>query len=144
MANDDDSVTRNMARDIQTLKNNLLEVINYMHDAESEVPEKMRRFVMYFHDLHDIKYIYEEAGHTVPPYILREMERCDDRFRHLVEELNKPGAAFDKVRREMTKHEGNRWDHAAMLPKGTSDETGISKVGNDGNEDRAAVDGSQS
>ena len=30
---------KNIARDIQTLKSNLLEVINYMHEAESEVPE---------------------------------------------------------------------------------------------------------
>lgn len=117
---------KNMARDIQALKSNLLEVINYMHEAESEVPEKMRRFVMYFHDIHDIKFIYEEGGQIVPPHILREMERCDDRFRHLVEELNQPGAAFEKVRREMTKRDGNRWDHAAMLPKGNSDETRIS------------------
>jgi uncharacterized protein YydD (DUF2326 family) len=129
---------KNMARDIQTLKNNLLEVINYMHEAESEVPEKMRRFVMYFHDLHDIKYIYEEAGHVVPAYILREMERCDDRFRQLVEEANKPGGSFEKVRREMTKHEGNRWDHAAMLPKGNSDETRTINEQDGRDEDRAA------
>jgi hypothetical protein len=119
----DDANIQRMARDIQDIKSNLLQVINYMHDAESEVPEKMRRFVMYFHDIHDIKYIYEESGQSVPAYILREMERCDDRFRHLVDELNASGGTFEKVRREMTKKDGNRWDHAAMLPKGNHDET---------------------
>ena len=104
-----------IARDIQATKSMLAEVITYMKEAESEVPEKMRRFIMYMHDVHDIINMYEERGHVVPPYILREMERCDDRYRHILEDLNTDTGAFEKVRQEMSKREGNRWDHSRLL-----------------------------
>lgn len=137
---DQNAYLKNIARDIQTLKSELLQIINYMHDAESEVPEKTRRFVMYFHDLHDIKYIYDENGLTVPPYILREMERCDDRFRHITEDNNKAGGVFEKVRRDMTQREGNRWDHTALLPKQeTTNETRPSTDSSLGNQSGTEV-----
>lgn len=119
------AAVRNMARDIQSLKTLLTSVVNSISAAETEVPEQMRRFVMYYHDIHDIKYIYEESGLIVPPYILREMERCDDRFRHLVEDgQHNDGGWINKVREDMTKRTGNRWDHSRLLPKETKDETG--------------------
>lgn len=111
-----------MARDVQDIKSNLLQVINYMHDAETEVPEKMRRFVMYFHDVHDLITMYHSVGQDAPPWVSREAERCADRFRHLVEDLEKSGEAFEKVRREMSKRDGNRYDHTKLLSTETSDE----------------------
>jgi hypothetical protein len=92
-------------------------------EAESEIPEKMRRFTMYMHDLHDVSYMYEEKGHPTPHYILREMERCDDRFRQLLNELHLDGGTFERVRREMAADPENRWDHTRQLngPKGTSE-----------------------
>jgi hypothetical protein len=85
----------------------------------------MRRFIMYMHDLHDVTHMYEERGLVVPPHVMREMERVDDRFRHLLEDSNEAGGTFEQVRREMTKREGNRWDHSKLLPKETKDaETG--------------------
>jgi hypothetical protein len=113
-----------MARDIQDIKSNLLQVINYMHEAESEVPEKMRRFIMYFHDVHDLITLYHSIGQEPGPWILRETERCADRFRHLVEDLEKPGEAFEKVRREMSTRPGNRYDHTKLLATETKHETG--------------------
>jgi hypoxanthine-guanine phosphoribosyltransferase len=110
---------KNLARDQQTIKSNLLSVINYMHDAESEVPEKMRRFIMYFHDVHDLTSFYHEMGQQSPPWINREAERCADRFRHLVEDLEKPGETFEKVRREMASRPNNRYDHTKLLDQET-------------------------
>ena len=40
-----------------TIKNMVAQVVNYIRDAESEIPEKMRRFMNYMHDVHDIKYM---------------------------------------------------------------------------------------
>ena len=106
---------KNQARDIQQIRGMLTEVVRYMKDAESEVPEKMRRFIMYMHDVHDVMNMYTEQGHPVPDYILREAERCDDRYRHLLKEGNTDMGWIEKVRREMSKETGNRWDHTKLL-----------------------------
>jgi len=96
--------------------------------AEQEVPEYMRRFANYMHDIHDIRYMYEELGHPTPRWILREMERCDDRFRQLLEKLHAGGGTFEKIRREMAADPDNRWDHTMFLPKKEKpDETGKSE-----------------
>jgi hypothetical protein len=97
------SVLERIARELTTIRQLLSKTSNAAADAESEVPQKMRRFAMYMHDLHDMTYMYETRGHPVPSYILREMERCDDRFRQLLEELHVDGGAFEKIRREMAK-----------------------------------------
>jgi hypothetical protein len=107
----------NLARDMREILLELREVTRYMKEAESEIPEKMRRFIMYMHDVHDIKNLYEEHGQVVPPHIMREMERCDDRFRHLLEDGNAQGGWNEQVRAEMSKRTGNRWDHSRILPK---------------------------
>ena len=106
-----------IAREMALTRQLVSRVINYISEAESEVPEKMRRFMNYMHDLHDIKYMYEELGHAVPAHHLREMERCDDRFRQLIEQQNAEGGTFNKVRREMAADPLNRWDHTRLLTK---------------------------
>jgi hypothetical protein len=112
-----------ISREMKLIRELVVEIIKYIRDAESEIPEKMRRFMNYMHDLHDIKYMYEELGHTVPPHQLREMERCDDRFRQLINEQNAAGGVFDKVRRDMAADPMNRWDHTRLLPQPTHKET---------------------
>ena len=102
---------------LATIRQQLTEVIGYIRDAESEIPEKMRRFANYMHDIQNIRYMYESLGHTPPPHVLRDVERCDDRYRQLLKELNTEGGKFEKIRREMTKDPENRWDHTRMLPK---------------------------
>src|ERR1017187_1163112 len=106
-----------VARELKTIREMISKVVNYMVDAESEVPEKMRRFINYMHDLHDVSYMYEEHGHPVPSYLLREMERCDDRYRQLLTTLNTDGGVFEKIRREMSKDTENRWDHTKLPSK---------------------------
>ena len=106
-----------IGRELKTMREMLSKVIYYISEAEAEVPEKMRRFMNYMHDLHDIKYMYEELGHAVPPHHLREMERCDDRFRQLVGVQNEEGGTFEKVRREMAADPLNRWDHTRLITK---------------------------
>ena|SRR5882672_11656082 len=95
----------------------LTTVVTYMRDAESEVPEKMRRFIMYMHDVHDISYLYESRGLPVPRHVAAELERCDDRYRQLLTELHMDGGVFEKVRREMAEDPLNRWDHTRQLTK---------------------------
>ena len=99
-----------------------------IENAEAEIPEFMRRFANYMHDIHDIKYMYEDVGSAVPLHILRECERLDDRYRQLVTRLHSDGGAFEKVRREMAADPANRWDHTRFLPKQEkADETGKSE-----------------
>lgn len=123
------TIDQNMA----AVKSMLAKVVLAINDAESEVPEKMRRFMMYMHDVHDIRNMYVENGHAVPEYINREIERCDDRYRQLLKELHIDGGAFEKVRREMAKDPENRWDHTRQLAApGGKNETGQSTVEQNG------------
>ena len=107
-----------MSKELTQIRQMLSKVVNYMVDAESECPEKMRRFIMYMHDVHDIAHLYEERGLPVPAHVMRELERCDDRFRQLLIELHMDGGTFEKVRREMAKDPLNRWDHTRQIANG--------------------------
>lgn len=91
--------------------------VHAMREAEAEVSEKMRRFIMYMHDLHDVCYMYESRGQPAPEHVRDEMQRCDDRYRQLLDEAHQPGGTFEKVRREMAKDPLNRWDHTKLLAK---------------------------
>ena len=112
---DEVSIAR-LAREMKTVRELLSKFVYAMvEEAEAEVPESMRRFVTYMHDIHDITYMYEQRGLPIPSHLLREMERCDDRFRQLVEKHHTGGGAFEKVRREMAEDPENRWDHTKLL-----------------------------
>jgi hypothetical protein len=114
-----------IARDLQKILGLLTQSTNARLEAESEIPEKMRRFSMYMHDIRDILYMYHETGQPPPEYVMAEARRCDDRYRHLLQDLNTDTGAFEKVRQEMSQREGNRWDHSRLFPKQEAkDETG--------------------
>lgn len=106
-----------ISRELKTIRELVSKVVFAIADAESEIPEKMRRFMNYMHDVHDIKYMYEELGHDVPRHILNELERLDDRYRQLLIEQHAEGGTFNKVRREMASDPENRWDHTRLLTK---------------------------
>lgn len=115
-----------IARELKSIRELCQKAVHYIVNAEAEIPEKMRRFMNYMHDVHDVKYMYEEQGHPVPPHLLRELERLDDRYRQLLKELHLDGGTFEKVRREMAKDPENRWDHTRLLfspPQETKQET---------------------
>lgn len=128
MAELTESQLKVMQQDIHMIKNMMAEVIIYMKAAEAEVPESMRRFMNYFHDVRDIRYMHEEHGHPAPSWIDREIERLFDRYRQLLEEQNKEDGAFAKVRAKMAEDPANRYDHTRLLskPNGASNETGQS------------------
>jgi septation ring formation regulator EzrA len=115
MADHSEHLLERIARELKTIRESVIQAVNHEVEAEGEIPEKMRRFVTYMHDIHDISYMYEERGHACPQHILREMERCDDRFRQLIKELHLDGGTFEKVRREMAADPENRWDHTRLL-----------------------------
>lgn len=110
---------KQIARELVTIRTLLVQVVGAIRDAESEIPEKMRRFIMYMHDVHDVSYMYEERGIPVPNYIRHELQRCDDRYRQLLHELHLDNGTFEKVRQEMAKDPNNRWDHTRQLAKPT-------------------------
>ena len=104
-----------IAKDISVLRDLTSKYVNAQHEAESEIPEKLRRFTTYWHALHDIVSMYEERGTVAPDYVKREMERCDDRFRQLLSEAHLDGNVFEQVRRKMADDPNNRWDHTRVL-----------------------------
>lgn len=104
-----------IAKDLHVIRNLLSAYVNAQTEAESEVHEKMRRFAMYMHSLHDIGNMYREMGHPVPPHIERELERLDDRLRQLLEEAHSDGNTFEQVRRKMADDPNNRWDHTRAI-----------------------------
>src|SRR5271156_2651326 len=91
----------NVRRELADIRRLLGEGIRYLRDAESEIPERIRRFSHHMHSIHDIKYMYEELGVQVPDYINKELQRVDDRFRQLLKEEYAEGGTLNKVRREM-------------------------------------------
>lgn len=132
------------SRELKQIRELLITVTAFMRNAETEVPERNRRFVTYMHDLHDIIYMYESRGLDVPSYVHREMERCDDRFRQLYTEANTDGGWGEKLRREMAADPLNRWDHTRELPKPKekADDTRTSEQGREGKlEGRAQANG---
>ena len=116
----DDSVTERdllfrIHRELVTIRRQNTEMVGFMRDAEAEVPESLRRFANYMHDVHDIKYMYEEHGQRPPQHILSEIERLDDRYRQVLKGHNTDGGAIEKIRREMAADPDNRWDHTKQL-----------------------------
>ena len=104
-----------IAREITTVRKLTSKIVFAIHDAEAEVPEKMRRFATYYHDIHDIKYMYEEHGVAVPEWVLTEIRRLDDRYRQLLKDLYTDTGAFERIRREMAADPENRYDHTRQL-----------------------------
>lgn len=103
-----------IARELKTIRQLTSELVRFQRDAEQEIPEFMRRFANYMHDLHDIAYMYSEIGQEPPAWIKEEQMRCDDRLRQLLKKEHAEGT-FGKVRAEMAKDEDNRWDHSKAL-----------------------------
>lgn len=104
-----------ISSEMTQLRQMMSKIVFSIADAESEIPEKMRRFMNYMHDIHDIKFMYEELGHPIPIHLREELERCDDRYRQLLVEAHTDGGPFEKIRREMAKDPANRWDHTRQL-----------------------------
>ncbi len=117
--NDENSeqLLRRVARELGTIRMLVSQVVGAIRDAETDIPEKYRRFVNAFHDVHDIKYMYEEHGTDVPEYIMSEIRRMDDRYRQILRDLYVEGGAFNKVRRDMASDPANRYNHTKQLEK---------------------------
>jgi|SRR5215831_13972838 len=109
------------SRELKVVRENVLKVVNFIHDAESEIPERVRRFMNYMHDVHDIVYMYEQGGQPVPQYVHRELERLHDRYRQILKEMNAQGATFEKIRREMASDPENTYDHTKLLSQWEKD-----------------------
>lgn len=119
----DDSITDRdllfrIARELTDIRKLTSKALYAMGEAEKEIPEKMRRFMNYFHDVVHVKGEYVSLGLQPPKEIDEEMERNHDRARQLLNDLHTDGGHFEKVRREMTKHPVKpRYDHTRQLAK---------------------------
>jgi hypothetical protein len=115
--NDRDLLLR-IARELKTIREGVGKALFAMGEAEKEIPEKMRRFANYFHDIVHVKGEYVTLGIPCPKWLDEEMERCHDRFRQVLHDLHTDGGHFEKVRREMANHstaDFNRYDHTRQL-----------------------------
>ncbi len=112
----DRDILLRIARELKTIREGIGKVLFAVGESEAEVPMKFLHFTAYVHHLQSIMWLYTERGHQVPPYILKEVERCDDRLRQLLTELHTDGGAFEKVRASMANDPENRWDHTRLLP----------------------------
>jgi hypothetical protein len=117
MNDETNNLLKRIADELKLIRQQSTELICAVRDAESEVPEKMRRFANYFHDVVHIKGEYVSLGIPCPSHIEREMERCADRFRHILDDLHCDGGVFEQVRRDMAERPGNRYDHTRQLSK---------------------------
>ena len=124
------AVLQEIRKELTTIRQLASKAVNAIVEAEAEVPEKMRRFAMYMHDVHDMMNMYRETGHEAPAHVKHEAERCDDRFRQLLNDLYTDTGVFEKVRREMAEDPDNRWDHTKRLMKGVPHEAGSSEKRN--------------
>ena len=122
-ASDRDLLLR-IARELKTLREGMGKALFAIANAESEIPEKMRRFANYYHDVVHIKSEYIVLGIPAPKWVDAEMERCHDRFRQVLEESHGEDGAFAKVRRDMAEDPNNRYDHTRLLDKPRAKELG--------------------
>ena len=118
-----------IARELKTIREGVGKALFAIGEAESEIPEKLRRFMNYTHDIHAMKFMYEEVGHAAPEWIMRELERVDDRYRQIMKEMKAEGGPINKVIREMAADPDNRWDHTKLLPKQTTEASSDSNEG---------------
>lgn len=119
----DDSVTERdllfrIYRELVTIRQQAGKALFAMGEAEKEIPESMRRFMNYFHDVVHVKGEYVSLGLQPPKEIDEEMERNHDRARQILHDLHTDGGAFEKVRAKMTQHPVTpQFDHTRQLAK---------------------------
>ena len=117
----DDSITERdllfrIARELTQIRQGMNKALFAMGEAEKEIPEKMRRFMNYFHDVVHVKGEYVTLGIQPPKEIDQEMERMHDRALQILHDLHSDGGHFEKVRREMTNHSVTpRYDHTRQI-----------------------------
>lgn len=125
----DDTVTDRdllfrIARELTQIRQGMHKALFAMGEAEKEIPEKMRRFMNYFHDVVHVKGEYVSLGLEPPVEINKEMERNHDRARQILHDLHSDGGHFEKVRREMTEHPvAPRYDHTRQIAAPAKKET---------------------
>lgn len=98
-------------KELQSLNAGLRTAITALEKAESEIPEHMRRFMMYMHDLVHVRWAYEEKGIMIPPYIDEAIEYAHDRLRVLIDRENQQGGAFDRGRQDLLAEGGMSFRH---------------------------------
>lgn len=79
--------------------------------AEQEIPEYLRRAMMYYHDLIHVIGEWKALGHQAPKDLEIELERTHDRILHCIEDENQQGGTFERIRKEITDRGGHRYDH---------------------------------
>jgi hypothetical protein len=97
--------------ELRKISDKLTSVLDAVARAESEVPEYMRRFVMYYHDIIHIREAHVQLGLDVPDHINHEIERVSDRMKQLVDMEHNQGGTFHRVMEDMKKIGGMKYKH---------------------------------
>lgn len=69
---------------------------DHRHEANTEVPERIWRMTMHYHDLIYIKHYWESIGQQVPASFNEELARTDARLMELLEDERNQGGAYHK------------------------------------------------
>ena len=94
---------------------------DHRREADEEIPERIWRMTMVYHDLIYIKYYWESIGQQVHSNFAKELERVDKRLHQLLEMEHGQGGTFRKLEQEL------------------KDETRKSDEGNDVSQGRASL-----
>lgn len=73
---------------------------DHRHEADLEVPERVWRVTMHYHDLIYIKAYWESIGQQMPEAFGAELKRNHDRMIAILEDENSQGGAYHTQRQE--------------------------------------------
>lgn len=86
--------------ELKSINAKLTAVMVYMHQAEREVPEYLRRMSMYYNDLFHSKILWESHGQQMPQFLKDEVDRVHHRLEEcILEETSQGGKFYEHKRR---------------------------------------------
>ena len=89
-----------MLVELKSINAKLDAVLLYIHRAEKEVPEYLRRLSMYYNDLFHSKILWESHGQQMPQFLKDEVDRVHHRMEEcILEESSQGGKFYDHIKR---------------------------------------------
>lgn len=75
---------------------------DHRHEANTEVPERIWRATMHYHDLIYIKHYWESIGQQIPASFAEELQRTHGRLMEMLEDERNQGGAYYKGKQDET------------------------------------------
>jgi hypothetical protein len=115
VVHDPNTYLKRISDDMSALRKDFDKLFTYINRAEQYVPEHFRRFAMAFHDVYHIRNAHSELGIPIPKHLDRAIELLSDKFKHVVDDLEAEGGAFNKTRKEVVERGDYQFDHSIPL-----------------------------